>query len=601
MKNPIKGLLDFIAESNYKKTLSVLFLLIIAGAIPLTVYIAQQRQVVRQRAASMGPTGQVVVCGDANCNNVIAQSPGIITTPVTANVGNVYLFHTNWQNWDVNGNCTDSGLHQPCAFIGANICYKQDNGLYFNRGSAGNGGPGGNVFPNGSFSAGSPNGDTGGVSVEPGHTYTISLFEDSFCQVGSLNCINGVNGSSGGPAQGGGACEGIIRASQTITIPPWVPPTCSKGVFSGCSAPNNPRCTDYGGGAYSKVGWNQDVWNLCSGACDSQLPGGPDSACSAAGRTTGTITGPTTATVNQPLSYNIHVKSAFHVHVYETLPPTGLNATDLNNWFAKGGTGGNWTEFGSFSCSKYDCSFNSSFTPTQSGTYYLTFATANAGAYGCSGNPALHNNPSLFPPLSNGQTWSVCDNSNPPQDYIVLKVNSSASPVNGGWSAWTGGTCSATCGGGTLTGETATCNNPAPANGGSECLQDRGAGVTYSGTDPNYIATRTGTTACNTQACAVTNYLPGDFNHSGSSTFNDIINTGADCTDLSDWIQAFESQSSMCAVNSAGKYQCTYGAETFFPIAIAGETQTTIGDYNIWHNEFVVNPISTINPNCALK
>ncbi|OXE36096.1 MAG: hypothetical protein CGW95_09795 [Phenylobacterium zucineum] len=40
-------------------------------------------------------------------------------------------------------------------------------------------------------------------------------------------------------------------------------------------------------------------------------------------------------------------------------------------------------------------------------------------------------------------------------------------PVNGGWSAWS--TCDAKCDGGT---QTRTCTNPAPANGGADCIGD---------------------------------------------------------------------------------------------------------------------------------
>jgi len=50
-------------------------------------------------------------------------------------------------------------------------------------------------------------------------------------------------------------------------------------------------------------------------------------------------------------------------------------------------------------------------------------------------------------------------------------------PINGGWSDWRA--CSATCGGGT---QTRTCTNPAPANGGADCVGDT-------------------TQSCNTQSC----------------------------------------------------------------------------------------------------
>ena len=49
--------------------------------------------------------------------------------------------------------------------------------------------------------------------------------------------------------------------------------------------------------------------------------------------------------------------------------------------------------------------------------------------------------------------------------------------LDGGWSSF--GACSKRCGGGT---ETRTCSNPAPANGGKDCVGD-------------------GTKVCNTQGC----------------------------------------------------------------------------------------------------
>ena len=40
--------------------------------------------------------------------------------------------------------------------------------------------------------------------------------------------------------------------------------------------------------------------------------------------------------------------------------------------------------------------------------------------------------------------------------------------VHGGWSSWTQGTCSKTCGGGTEM-LTRVCNNPVPSCGGNDC------------------------------------------------------------------------------------------------------------------------------------
>ena len=63
--------------------------------------------------------------------------------------------------------------------------------------------------------------------------------------------------------------------------------------------------------------------------------------------------------------------------------------------------------------------------------------------------------------------------------------NIQACSIDGGWSAWGGGSCSVSCGGGSQT-QTRTCTNPAPANGGAAC-----------------VGASSQTISCNTQACAV--------------------------------------------------------------------------------------------------
>ncbi len=54
---------------------------------------------------------------------------------------------------------------------------------------------------------------------------------------------------------------------------------------------------------------------------------------------------------------------------------------------------------------------------------------------------------------------------------VAGKCTAACTPVDGGWSAWVAGTCSAVCGGGTLV-STRTCESPAPACGGATCVGD---------------------------------------------------------------------------------------------------------------------------------
>ncbi|XP_046331615.2 SCO-spondin-like [Haliotis rufescens] len=71
------------------------------------------------------------------------------------------------------------------------------------------------------------------------------------------------------------------------------------------------------------------------------------------------------------------------------------------------------------------------------------------------------------------------------------ECNSGGCPVNGSWSVWTvlTGDCSASCGGGSQTiTRTRTCTNPAPSNGGADCVGE---------------STQSSTSSCNADECQV--------------------------------------------------------------------------------------------------
>lgn len=212
--NFITKLRNFFSTSSYSRTISALALLIVAAAVPLTLMNLSQEQDIRQRA-SVGSGARFDACKFAD-GSVVPGTPGVDCNGVDSNM----LVYVSWQGW--NG-CSDSGayVHQPdCRFVGANLCYKDhaDN-KWRMRGSRGNSGAG-NVFPDGSY-AGTERSDGGmGLNIEAGHTYTVALYEDSYCTVGSLNCINGINAS--GPnltiSQGGGACGGTEKKTPRAEI-----------------------------------------------------------------------------------------------------------------------------------------------------------------------------------------------------------------------------------------------------------------------------------------------------------------------------------------------------------------------------------------------
>ncbi|MBI3070414.1 MAG: hypothetical protein HYY87_03890, partial [Candidatus Levybacteria bacterium] len=66
MKVAIARVWSFVVSPNYSRTLSILALLVVVLAIPLTVFIAQKQQEIRQRAAGTC-SGSLTYPGGATC------------------------------------------------------------------------------------------------------------------------------------------------------------------------------------------------------------------------------------------------------------------------------------------------------------------------------------------------------------------------------------------------------------------------------------------------------------------------------------------------------------------------------------------------------
>ena len=90
---------------------------------------------------------------------------------------------------------------------------------------------------------------------------------------------------------------------------------------------------------------------------------------------------------------------------------------------------------------------------------------------------------------------------------VAGKCTAACTPIDGGWSAWSQGACSAQCGGGTLT-STRTCDSPAPACGGKACVGDpqQSEACNTQPCNGNYLST--GTTTYGTGGQIVTGLIP---------------------------------------------------------------------------------------------
>jgi|GEM_PF-2297693 len=76
MGNLLKKALEFISTSSHSRTVSIIVILVIAAAIPLTVITSQKQQEIRQRAADIIPTPPIVPVG-GNCGAFGCDGPNL--------------------------------------------------------------------------------------------------------------------------------------------------------------------------------------------------------------------------------------------------------------------------------------------------------------------------------------------------------------------------------------------------------------------------------------------------------------------------------------------------------------------------------------------
>jgi|GEM_PF-2892897 len=112
--NPLKRFFQFVGNPSHSRTLGILAILVMVAAVPLTVYIAQQRQEVRQRAQTAVETR---FCQDLEVNSTI---------PVKG--GHDPAIH-KWKS-DCSKSCTSNSDCPTNEFDSANVAPAESNWCY---------------------------------------------------------------------------------------------------------------------------------------------------------------------------------------------------------------------------------------------------------------------------------------------------------------------------------------------------------------------------------------------------------------------------------------------------------------------------------------
>ncbi|XP_071145403.1 SCO-spondin-like [Mytilus edulis] len=121
---------------------------------------------------------------------------------------------------------------------------------------------------------------------------------------------------------------------------------------------------------------------------------------------------------------------------------------------AHGGATCSGSDSKSESCNTHSCPVNGGWSG---------WSTSSSCTAACGGGSISYKRTCTSPSPAHG--GATCSGS----DTKSESCNTHSCPVNGGWSDWTAtSSCTATCGGGSIS-YSRTCNNPTPAHGGSDC------------------------------------------------------------------------------------------------------------------------------------
>ncbi|CAG2214239.1 Hemicentin-1,Coadhesin,Thrombospondin-2,Thrombospondin-1,Mucin-like protein [Mytilus edulis] len=341
--------------------------------------------------------------GGATCSGSDSKSESCNTHSCPVNGG--------WSGWSATSDCTAT-----CG--GGSISYKR---TYTNPPPPAHGG----AYYSGSDSK-SESCNTHSCPVNGGWSgWSVSSGCTAACGGGSISYKRSCNNPS--PAHGGATCSGSDSKSESCNTH-----SCPvNGGWSGWSASSS--CTAACGGG--SISYKRSCTNpspahggvYCSGS-DTKSESCNTHSCPAT-----TSSSCTAVCGGGTISYKRSCTNPSPAH---------------------GGATCSGSDSKSESCNTHSCPVNGGWS---------SWSASSSCTAACGGGSISYKRSCTNPSPAHG--GATCSGS----DTKSESCNTHSCPVNGGWSDWTAtSSCTATCGGGSIS-YSRTCNNPTPAHGGSDC------------------------------------------------------------------------------------------------------------------------------------